>query len=131
MEVWRPIPGYPSFEASSLGRIRRARAGHTPSAPVGKIVPQRPKTKGYLYVMLYEHGRRNTLRAHRLIAAAFHGECPPDLQVSHLNGVCTDNRPENLTYETATVNNRRRIEHGTMPAGDRHWTRRAEGVACH
>ena len=129
MEIWKPIPGYPSFEASSEGRIRRARGGHTPNSPAGKIVNQKPKTKGYLYVMLYEHGRRNTLRAHRLIASAFLGPCPEGLQVSHLNGDCTDNRPSNLNYESAVQNNRRKYEHGTMPMGDSHWMYR-QGAAA-
>lgn len=41
---------------------------------------------------------------HRLVAAAFIGECPERIQVNHKNGKKLDNRPENLEYVTAQAN---------------------------
>ena len=53
-EIWKPIPGYEGYEASTLGRIR--------SLKYGKIRILKPfKTKkGYLRVNLWKDGKRKS-----------------------------------------------------------------------
>ena len=41
---------------------------------------------------------------HQLVMLAFHGPPPPGLETMHLNGIPTDNRPENLKYGTHSEN---------------------------
>lgn len=50
---------------------------------------------------------------HRLVANAFHGVCESGLEVSHLDGDKSNNRADNLIYETHRGNVRRRRDHGT------------------
>lgn len=58
--------------------------------------------------------RRYVAVVSRLVCEAFHGP-PPSLsmQASHLNGINTDNRPDNLMWETTRENLLRKREHGT------------------
>lgn len=60
---------------------------------------------GYHHVLMNIDGKRVYRRTHKLIAMAFLGEPPtPKHQVNHINGVRTDNRPENLNYLTSREN---------------------------
>ena len=48
--------------------------------------------------------RRKDREVHALVASAFHGPCPDGCEVLHINGCLTDNRPENLRYDTHSEN---------------------------
>jgi hypothetical protein len=51
---------------------------------------------------------------HRLMCEAFHGPPPSDdAVVRHLNGIRTDNRPENLRWGTPAENTADMLRHGT------------------
>ena len=107
-EIWRPSLRFPKYEASSLGRIRNIKTGHI-------LRPYRMRN-GYLQVNLCA----TSVTAHTIVLEAFAGPRPKGYQASHLNGDRADNRAENLVWETATENNRRKALHGTQPAGDNH-----------
>jgi hypothetical protein len=47
------------------------------------------------------------------LCEVFTGQCPPWLEVRHLNGVPNDNRFENLLYGTRSENGKDRLLHGT------------------
>lgn len=81
-ERWEPIPGFPGYEASSLGRIRSfIRARIVAGVKQPRILKQKPNKDGYLLVCV----TRKQRTVHRLVACAFLGES--DLpQVNHLNG---------------------------------------------
>lgn len=63
------------------------------------------------------NGRRRTREVAPLICEAFHGPRPPGTEVSHINGVVTDNRAENLRWETHKQNLARKKQHGTHDSG--------------
>jgi len=111
-EVWRAIPEYPGYEASSLGRIRSLKRRRV------KILSQLDTRGGYLRVVVSRGGKMTTPMVHRLVLAAFKGP-PPTLahQAAHNNGVRTDNKPENLRWATCKENLSDRIRHGTAPRG--------------
>ena len=72
---------------------------------------------GYFYVSLSSKG--NTMRAyvHRLIATVFVGRPsghPERDCVNHINGIKTDNRPENLEWVTKGENNRHAFKTGLV-----------------
>lgn len=98
----REIPGYPGRHATSDGQI------------IGKFGrPLRPWRSGghsgtqtrYLTVRLRKGGRSELV--HKLVALAWHGQCPDGHEVDHANGDILDNRPENLEYVTHAENMRR------------------------
>lgn len=104
MEIWKTIPSYPNFEASSLGRIRRiagrvrflTKKGEEAYRYRGeKIrVASISKTRGYYYINL--SGKTESL--HRLIAITFVEGYEKGLDVDHINGNKLDNRAENLRF---------------------------------
>lgn len=112
-ERWAPIPGFPGYEASSLGRIRsfiRARVVGGVKQP--RILKQKPNKDGYLLACVTRKHRT----VHRLVAMAFFGES--DLpQVNHLNGIKADNRIENLEWCTISENVRHAIDTGLRVYG--------------
>lgn len=113
-EVWKPIPGFPRAEASSLGRIRhRRRDGrHTVLQPM-----LAPSAK-YPVVSIWREdlGCYRPTRIHKLIAAAFHGPAPPGHHVRHLDDDASNARPDNLAHGTPRQNVEDQIRNGRHPA---------------
>lgn len=95
MEVWKPIPGCPKYEASNLGRVRNKTAD--------RILRPGFNLGGYAQYTLGKYGGRH--QAHKLIMLAFVGPRPPDKpDINHINGIKADNRLENLEYCTKSYN---------------------------
>lgn len=112
-EEWRPIPGYPGYEASSEGRIRSFRRKKNGVALVMK--PNVRLNYDYLSVGVRHDnatGRRR-VNVHTLVAAAFLGPRPRGLEARHLNGNPRDNRVTNLVYGTRSENLLDKVRHGT------------------
>ena len=107
-EDWRAIPGFPEYEASSLGRIRSV--CRTINYSNGRVVHAKQrilkptKSSGYYSVNLSRNNKQKSTKVHVLVAAAFLGENPGGLDVRHKNGCRTDNRAENLEYGTRSEN---------------------------
>lgn len=99
-ENWRSIPGFPSYEVSDLGRVRRAARGN--GTQPGRLVALTDR-RGYRCVHLSEAGKPRRVGVHRLVAAAFLGPVE-GLDVNHLNGVTDDNRVSNLEICTNLEN---------------------------
>lgn len=105
-EAWKPVPGFVGlYEVSSEGRFRVTRNG--------RIKACTPMKQGYLTIKLCKGGVAKTFRAHKLVLAAFRGDCPPNHQTRHLNNVKSDNRLENLEWGTAKENRGDQIRSGT------------------
>lgn len=94
-EIWRPIPGFDGYWASSLGRVKSTRR-KTPR--ILKPIPHR----GYVVVKLGDPNK--AFGVHQVVARAFHGEPDDGEVVNHINGNKTDNRPENLEYTSNSGN---------------------------
>jgi hypothetical protein len=124
-ETWKPIPCFPRYEASSLGRIRRI--GHKClKATAGKF--------GYMQLSVSEDGKKYvTKNVHRLVAAAFIGPCPIGVQVNHIDGNKSNNAIANLEYVTRHENQRHAFAmglHANHVRGEHHKGARlkADGV---
>lgn len=118
IEEWRTVAGWPAYEVSSLGRVRR-----------GLRVLAGWRQQGYPFVNL-SCGRVTKKQAvHRLVALAFLGDRPAGRQASHLNGDRADCRAVNLKWETPRDNNNRKREHGTWQAGAAHGSARLSPMA--
>ena len=51
-----------------------------------------------------DDGKYHSLCVHTFVALAFHGDKPEGLQVNHIDGVKTNNSPDNLEYVTLSEN---------------------------
>lgn len=117
-ERWKPVAGCDGrYEVSDQGRVR----SWTLRSKGGLLSPQ-VRGNGYRCVLLTPPRARSgktNVSVHRLVAAAFIGECPEGHQVAHLNGNGADNRLENLVYATAKENCAHRDVHGTTARGEK------------
>jgi NUMOD4 motif/HNH endonuclease len=107
---WRPIPGFPAYEASSCGRIRRIRSSNFGLRVLKPMIGNR----GYWKVTLYDpSGNQRAVMIHRAVCLAWHGfpEKGRDL-ACHRNGDHLDNRSENLYWGTAIENAKDCLRHG-------------------
>ena len=66
----------------------------------------------------YPH-RRKQEKVHRLVLMAFVGECPSGMIACHNNGNHSDNRLENLRWDTPKSNEADKLIHGTHTRGER------------
>lgn len=114
-ERWRAIPGYVgAYEVSDLGRVRSLPRHDRLGRPVqGRVLKPAPDSGGYSTYNLHRDGQGCTHRAHCLVALAFVGPRPADLEVRHLDGDPSNNALVNLAYGTRSENQLDRIGHGT------------------
>lgn len=112
-EEWRVVPGFAGYEVSSMGRVRSSKRSTSPRMLKQKYLDGRAR------VTLCSDVQQGWL-VHRLVMLCFRGPCPPGMVVCHNNGRPSDNRLENLRYDTQAGNQADREAHGTMLRGDRH-----------
>src|SRR3954471_1653643 len=95
---WRSIPGWPEYQVSDAGEVRRV--GSASGAQVGRILRQLRNGKtGYFSVCLSRYADQVRIDVHRLVAMAFHGPEPSaDYVVAHNDGSRTNNHPRNLRW---------------------------------
>jgi hypothetical protein len=113
-DVWKPYPSDPRYEVSVNGLVRMV--GAKPRKP--SVTPT-----GY-HVIVYRlpSGKPVGRYVHRMVMETFVGQCPNGMSVSHINGDNSDNRLDNLVYETHKNNVSRKVSHGTYTAGANHHT---------
>ncbi len=119
---WRPVVGYEGlYEVSSEGQVRRlARDVSMPTRWGGQQVRHvpggilKPICREKSCVVALSNGAAKAMRVHRVVMAAFVGPCPDGMETCHNNGDFTDNRLENLRYDTHSSNVRDSIRHGTF-----------------
>ena len=121
-EEWRQIPGFPGYEASSLGKIRsywrqsgRGRGHKLADSPQKNLLPY--ESDGYLKVALFRDHKKFNKRVHQLVLITFIGPCPAGMQGCHNDNDRTNNIPTNLRWDTRKNNFQDRLLHGTWPSG--------------
>jgi len=117
-EEWRAIVGFPAYEVSNLGRVRRiveSVNGHLP-----KVLKPWISNKGYSLITL-SSGKQVRKQISRLVCEAFHGPVPsPEHQAAHGDGDPSNNRATNLRWATRKENMADCLLHGTRAMGERH-----------
>ncbi len=104
-EEWRPVLGYEGlYEVSTEGRVRTLRKGH--------LMHPHTDRHGYLLAGLSRDGKQRTTRVHHMVLEAFVGPRPEGLVGCHNNGDPSDNRLENLRWDTQRNNNLDAVRHG-------------------
>jgi hypothetical protein len=77
---------------------------------------------GYLMTSLSKNGIKELKKVHRLVAEVFIGPCPKGMECCHNNGIRTDNRLENLRWDTRKNNMIDKINHGATARGIKSYT---------
>lgn len=125
-ERWRPIPGFEGlYSVSDHGRVRAEprsvrRTDGRVQQRVGGILAPGAVQSGHLMVTLCRDGSRDRRRVHRLVLEAFVGPNPPGTEGCHNDGDPTNNRLENLRWDTVLANKADRERHGRTARGERH-----------
>lgn len=119
---FRNVDGWEGYCINSIGVIKsRRRWGH--GGGLGdkwRILKPTLDSHGYFVVSLCNgNGIKKVAKVHRLVAEAFIGPCPDGMIVCHCNGIRTDNRVENLRYDSYQGNSDDCVKHGNSPKGTR------------
>lgn len=124
-EQWKPVVGYEGlYEVSTLGRVASVqrivqRRNGTPCSVPEKILAHYiHRKKGTVMVSLSRDGKASTQEVAPLVLRAFKG-CALDGQVCcHYNDVSTDNRLDNLRWDTVAANMHDRTRNGKHHAAN-------------
>ena len=120
-EQWRSIADFPGYEVSDQGRVRsywsrssngKSRGAHWKVTEQVQRILAAPVCGHYPQVNLRRDGRSFGRRIHRLVAETFLGPCPDSLELCHDDGDPTNNRIDNLRYDTHKANMRDAVGHG-------------------
>jgi hypothetical protein len=107
-DEWRPIRDYEGpYEVAATGRVRGLKRG--------KLLRQATSQTGYRQLNLYKGGRVRHFYVHRLVAEAFLGPIPPDMEVNHKDGDKGNNDLSNLEIVTALQNKQHARALGLVP----------------
>lgn len=130
LEEWRKVPGFGGhYEASSLGRVRAIDRVVVKKNRWGNLIEQHYASRvlspnavkyGYLNVHIGVDGKKIVISVHRLVLLAFVGYAPDGCEACHNNGIASDNRPENLRWDTHFNNNQDRKNIGHYAVGEKH-----------
>jgi hypothetical protein len=108
-EIWRSVAGWPKYEVSTFGRVRR-----------NGLILQASVTSGYSHVSLSDGEIVRTVRIHILVAKTFLGTPPFESAiVAHNDGIKLNCCVGNLRWASARENQNDRIRHGTRVQGSR------------
>ena len=114
--LWRTVPGYPAYEVSVDGVVRRCQGFRCRRAHRVLVPFVRPN--GYAQILLYQGGQRRRFGVHQLVALAFLGPKPsPQHEVAHLDGQRLNNHDSNLAWLQHSENERHKDLHGTRLRG--------------
>ncbi len=123
-EEWRHVPGYPSLQASNLGRVRLKSTQHVLAITTGE----------YPRVTFTHAGKTRTVETHRLCGLAFFGPIGPGLVVNHKDGDKMNCCVENLEVITHAQNIQEAQRAGLMKSKlkplDIEPIRRRESLPC-
>lgn len=109
----RPVPSLPGYYADDTGQVYREKNGQF------LVLKQSKAVRGYMVIGVRAGDVRAVRPVHHLVLEAFCGPRPPKMFGCHNDGDRTNNRLENLRYDTAQANQLDRDRHGTSNCGTR------------
>jgi hypothetical protein len=129
-----PVSWAPGYYGGDDGRVYSTRcpSGGVRSRPRPLNTTERRTSsapRGYHNCALRVGGGRLDTYIHAVVCSVFRGERPDGHETSHLDGDTSNNRPENVAWETRKENQRRRLLHGTDLCGERHPGAKLSAVA--
>jgi NUMOD4 motif/HNH endonuclease len=106
VEVWKVIPSFTNYEASSFGRIRNIKTHKIIKCYIND---------GYCNLKLYCEKKGRPCKLHRIIAETFIPNPEGLTTVNHKNKNKTDNRVVNLEWMTALEQNQHKTQNNFNP----------------
>lgn len=121
---WRAIPGYEGlYEVSNMGNVqslsRTIKHPHGTAAHQGRVLKQMSDGSGRRQVGLCKNGKPKQFRVHNLVLEAFIGPRPKGMVCCHNDGDASNNRLDNLRWDTQRANVADAQRHGTQHRGER------------
>jgi len=111
---YRAVAGFPSYEVSEDGTVRRAVPSRT--HPAHFVLKPKCNRFGYLSVTLWVGGCPTEVFVHRVVAVTFHGPQPtPAHEVAHRDGSKKNNHWRNLRWSTRSDNCKEKRLLGELP----------------
>jgi hypothetical protein len=127
---WRPIPGWPEYEVSEHGSLRRAH-DRNGAGPGHALKPWRNKRTGYLQISLWRGNQDFRTTIHRIVELAFIGQAPSSKHVVAHNDVSRENNHwTNLRWATQRENMADTARHGTHNRGSRNGQAKIDEVCA-
>jgi len=102
MEERYTIPNFENYCITKSGKVFR-KAG-TPYCKFEREIKPNYDKGGYMYVGLWEKGKRKRMQVHRLLALTFIPNPQNKSSIDHINRKRDDNRLENLRWVTNKEN---------------------------
>lgn len=114
-EIWKPIPDWNGYFASTHGRIMSfwERTGVPPQCgggsvgrigETGRVLAVQSKEDSRQYVMLRRRGKKRNATVHSLVLLAFVGPRPNGMEACHEDDNPGNNRLANLRWDTRRGN---------------------------
>jgi HNH endonuclease len=118
---YREIPGHPGYRVSREGEVQSCWAKTVPPrvSDAWHTLKPIPRGKGYPTVNLGGGPRKVARLIHQLVLEAFVGPRPPGLVCCHSDGDRTNNRMDNLRWDSYLANSEDMLRHGTRLMGSR------------
>ena len=109
-EIWKDVKNYEGlYQVSNLGNIRSIRFNRI------KIMRQNINSRGYCSLEFCVNNERKTLMVHNIVANTFIPNPLNKPVVNHINGIKTDNKIENLEWNTYSENVKHAYRTGLAP----------------
>lgn len=124
MTRWVPVKGYEGYyEVSDDGQVksleRRVRCRNGTRLARGVVLKQKIDRYGYRVVTLQKNRKSIWRTVHSLVLAAFIGDRPSGYHGCHKNSDKSDNRLENLRWDTPKGNAKDKLDAMRQAYGDR------------
>ena len=114
------IPDFPGYCVGTDGSVWSCRGRYRFRAVWRELKLGGDTCGGYRHVSLWIGNRPTTFKVHKLVLQVFVGQCPPNHECAHENGVRVDNRLTNLSWKTKKANQADKLRHGTVLIGEKH-----------
>lgn len=118
---YRQVPGFPVYRVGNDGSLwsRWAIGGRSQSKEWRQLADAKPGVRWYRKDHLREPGKppRHVAR-HELVLEVFVGPCPPGMEACHANDETSNNRLDNLRWDTRRENSADRKRNGRQTLGE-------------